>query len=79
MEAGIQRVNPTANEVLKAELSEIYGNLGNLNEADWSKVRDMAFNENRHVRRTAIETIASSHCLECPDFLEHVSHSADDC
>lgn len=77
MDAGIQRVNPTANEVLETELSEIYGDLGNLNEADWSKVRDMPFNENKQVRRKATETIASSHCLECPDFLEHVSHSGD--
>src|SRR5271168_3850750 len=77
MDSGIQRVNPTTSEVLKTEFSEIYGNLGNLNEVDWSKVRDMPFNESKHVRRTATETIASSHCLECPDFLEYVSHSVD--
>lgn len=69
---GIRRSNPTVNEDVKNDLMDIYKNLGNVNEVDWSKVRDMTFNEDRIAKRTAINTIASSHCLECPDFLEHV-------
>jgi len=71
--AGIRRANPTANEDVKNELLEIYKALGNLNEVDWSKVRDMTFNEDRIAKRAAIDTISKSRCLECPDFLEHVT------
>jgi len=71
--AGIRRSNPTANEDVKNELTEIYKNLGTLNEVDWSKIRDMNFNDDRTEKRVAMEKIATSTCLECPDFVEHVS------
>jgi antiviral helicase SKI2 len=70
--AGVRRTNPTANEEVKKELTDIYMDLGHLTEVDWSKVRDMTFNENRALRRAAIDKIARAHCLECPNFLEHV-------
>src|SRR5271154_4888990 len=70
---GTRRVNPTANEEVRNEMLDIYKELGSLNEVDWSKVRDMSFNEDRTNKRVAAEKIATSHCLECPDFLEHVT------
>ena len=69
---GTRRVNPTANEEVRNEMLDIYQELGSLNEVDWSKVRDMSFNEDRTNKRVAAEKIATSRCLECPDFLEHV-------
>jgi hypothetical protein len=69
---GTRRVNPTANEEVRNEMLDIYQELGSLNEIDWSKVREMSFNEDRTNKRVAAEKIATSHCLECPDFLEHV-------
>ena len=69
---GTRRINPTANEEVRNEMLDIYNELGSLNEVDWSKVRDMSFNEDRTNKRVAAEKIATSHCLECPDFLEHV-------
>jgi hypothetical protein len=71
--AGIRRANPTANEDVKNELLEIYTDLGSLSEVDWSKVRDMTFNEDRIAKRAAIHTTSESRCLECPDLLEHVT------
>lgn len=65
-------MNPTANEEVKNEMLDIYKDFGSLNEVDWSKVRDMSFNEDKTHKRVAAEKIATSHCLECPDFLEHV-------
>jgi hypothetical protein len=50
----------------------VYEDMGSIKEVDWSKVRDLTFNENRAAKRAAIDTIATSHCLECPDFVEHV-------
>lgn len=70
--AGIRRSNPTSNEDVKNELIDIYKDLRSLNEVDWSKVRDLIFNEDRSTKRAAVDTIANSYCLECPDFLEHV-------
>jgi hypothetical protein len=72
MESGIKRINMTANEEVKNELIDIYTNLGTLCEVDWSKVRDMEFNEARLAKRAAIDKISNSYCLECPDFVEHV-------
>jgi hypothetical protein len=69
---GIRRSNPTANEDVKKELIDLYKDLATLNEVDWSKIRDMAFTENRVAKRSAIETIAGSKSLDCPNFLEHV-------
>lgn len=69
---GIRRSNPTANEDVKMELIDLYKDLATLNEVDWSKIRDMAFTENRVAKRSAIETIAGSTSLDCPNFLEHV-------
>ena len=69
---GTRRVNPTANKEVKNEMLDIYKDFGSLNEVDWSKVRDMSFNEDRTNKRVAAEKIATSNCLECPDFLEHV-------
>ena len=65
-------MNPTANEEVKIEILDVYKDFGTLNEVDWSKVRDMSFNEDRTNKRVAAEKIATSNCLECPDFLEHV-------
>ena len=73
---GTRRVNPTANEEVRNEMLDIYMELGSLNEVDWSKVRDMSFNEDRTNKRVAAEKIATSNCLECPDFLEHVPLAA---
>jgi hypothetical protein len=74
--AGVRRANPTANEEVKRELIDIYSDLGHLSEVDWSKVRDMTFNEDRTLKRTAIDKIAGAHSLQCPNFLEHVfNHS----
>jgi hypothetical protein len=70
--AGVRRANPTANEEVKKELVDIYSDLAHLNEVDWSKVRDMTFNEDRTLKRTAIDKIASAHSLQCPNLLEHV-------
>ena len=50
----------------------IYKDLTSLTEVDWSKVRDMSFNEDRTAKLSAIDTIAGSPCFECHDFLEHV-------
>jgi len=69
---GTRRTNPTANEDVRNEMLDLYKDLGSLNEIDWSKVRDMSFNEDKTNKRVAAEKIATSHCLECPDFLEHV-------
>ena len=69
---GTRRVNPTTNEEVRNEMLDLYKDLGSLNEVDWSKVRDMSFNDDRTNKRVATEKIATSHCLECPDFLEHV-------
>ena len=77
--AGVRRSNPTANEYVKNELIDTYKNLGSLNEIDWSKVRDMSFNEDRLAKRVALDTIATSQSLECPDFLEHVSSMTSKC
>jgi antiviral helicase SKI2 len=77
--AGVRRSNPTANEYVKNELIDTYKSLGILNEIDWSKVRDMSFNEDRLAKRVALDTIATSHCLECPAFLEHVSPTISRC
>jgi hypothetical protein len=66
-------VNITSNEDLRIELLNIYKDLGSLNEVDWSKVRNLIFTEHRDAERVAIGKMASAHCLECPDFLEHVS------
>ena len=68
---GTRRTNPTTNEEVRNDLLDLYRDLGGLNEIDWSRVRDMAFKEDRTNKRVAAEKIATSHCLECPDFLEH--------
>ena len=70
--AGVRRVSPSRNEDLKNELKDIYSNLAHLNEVDWSKVRDIVFNDARTARRAAFEKIDNAYCLECPEFLEHV-------
>lgn len=70
--AGVRRSNPTANEEVKNDLIQVYKDLGSLSETDWSKVRDLTFNEARAARRSAIDTIATAKCLECPTFVEHV-------
>lgn len=75
--AGVRRANPTANEEVKNELIDIYRDLGHLAEVDWSKVRDMTFHEDRALKRAAIDKIAGSHCLQCPNFLEHVQNFCD--
>jgi len=54
----------------------LYKDLASLNEVDWSKVRDMKFNDDRTAKREAVDTITISHCLGCPDFLEHVFPSS---
>ena len=69
---GIRRSNPTANEDVKKDLIDLYNDMSALNEVDWSKVRDMTFTENRIAKRSAVETIASSKSLNCPNLLEHV-------
>jgi len=70
--AGVRRSNPSANEEVKNELIQVYKDMAALGEIDWSKVRDLTFNESRTTRRAAIDTISISHCLECPNFVEHV-------
>jgi hypothetical protein len=69
---GIRRKDPTARETVRKELIDLYRDLPTLNEVDWSKIRDMAFNEDRTAKRVAIDNVAGSHSLECPDFLAHV-------
>lgn len=71
---GVRQSNLTRNEDIKNQLLEVYNELGNLNEVNWSKIRDMAFNEAREARQIAAGKIATSHSLECPDFLEHVQY-----
>ena len=70
--AGVRRSNPTTNEEVKMELIQVYKDMAAIGEIDWSKVRDLPFNEVRIARQAAIDTIRVSHCLECPNFLEHV-------
>jgi hypothetical protein len=70
--AGVRRSNPTANEDVKKELIQLYIQMGSLKEIDWSKVRDLTFNEAWTVKRASIDTIITAQCLECPNFLEHV-------
>lgn len=70
--SGIRRSNPTTNEDVKKDLIDLYIDLATLNEVQWSKVRDLTFTENRVAKRSAIETIAGSKSLTCPNFLEHV-------
>ena len=70
---GIRKTNPTSNEDLRNELLDVYLNPENVTEVDWSKIRDLAFNEDRELRAVAVSKITGAHCLECPDFLEHVS------
>lgn len=69
---GIRRKDPTARENVQKELNDLYQGLGNLNEVDWTKIRDMAFNEDRTSKRVAIEKVSTAHSIDCPSFLEHV-------
>jgi len=70
--AGVRRSNPTTNEEVKNELTQVYKDMAAIGEPDWSKIRDLPFNEARIARQAAIDTIRISHCMECPNFLEHV-------
>jgi hypothetical protein len=69
----MRKSNPTANEELRNDLIQVYDNPENVAEVDWSKVRDMVFNEDRVRRKDAITRIGKAHCLNCPEFLEHVT------
>ena len=69
---GIRKSSPTSNEDLRNELLDIYQNAERIKEVDWSKVRDLAFHENREALAFSISKITGAHYLECPNFLEHV-------
>jgi len=67
-----QRKEELANMFIAREVANLFENLGSVREVDWSKVRDLEFNEIRREIRLASERISSCRCVECPDFLEHV-------
>jgi len=42
-------------------------------EIDWYRVKDMSVREIHDKRRAAAATAQDAHCLECPNFVKHVS------
>ncbi|KAJ6262835.1 hypothetical protein Dda_1392 [Drechslerella dactyloides] len=58
---------------LALELKDIAQNWGDAkwNENDWTKIRDMQFQEVFKARRVALQKINKCKCLACPNFTKH--------
>lgn len=42
-------------------------------EVDWSRIKDMSIRDILDKRRAAAATAQGAHCLQCPNFVKHVS------
>lgn len=42
-------------------------------EVDWSRIKDMSIREILDKRRAAAAVAQGAHCLQCPNFVKHVS------
>jgi hypothetical protein len=46
-----------------------------LAELDWSKIRDMEFQERYRDKRAMMRSLKSFDCVHCPDLVHHVFYS----
>lgn len=47
--------------------------LSSWDEVDWSRIKDMSIREILDKRRAAAAVAQGAHCLQCPNFVKHVS------